>query len=181
MIAAALPVEAAMTRHGRIKGPRAMTTAQATSTIELMTYVTCPTMRYHPAIVAQKGATMQLLSDGRFTLNLGAGENLNEHVIGRGWPAIAVRHRMLAEAITVIRGLWHGGLFSFSGEFFDVESAKVWDLPDTAPPIGIAVSGPSSCRLAGRHADIQAVQVGIQQHSLRARGAAHARQLGKMI
>jgi G6PDH family F420-dependent oxidoreductase len=128
--------------------------AQATSTIELMTYVTCPTMRYHPAIVAQKGATMQLLSDGRFTLNLGAGENLNEHVIGRGWPAIAVRHRMLAEAITVIRGLWNGGLFSFSGEFFDVESAKVWDLPEALPPIGVAVSGPQSCQIAGEYADV---------------------------
>ncbi|HWW54322.1 MAG TPA: TIGR03557 family F420-dependent LLM class oxidoreductase, partial [Acidimicrobiales bacterium] len=128
--------------------------AQATSTIELMTYVTCPTMRYHPAIVAQKGATMQLLSDGRFTLNLGAGENLNEHVIGRGWPAIAVRHRMLAEAITVIRGLWNGGLFSFSGEFFDVESARVWDLPEALPPIGVAVSGPESCQIAGEYADV---------------------------
>jgi G6PDH family F420-dependent oxidoreductase len=128
--------------------------AQATSTIELMTYVTCPTMRYHPAIVAQKGATMQLLSDGRFTLNLGAGENLNEHVIGRGWPAIAVRHRMLAEAITVIRGLWNGGLFSFSGEFFDVESAKVWDLPEALPPLGVAVSGPQSCQIAGEYADV---------------------------
>ena len=73
--------------------------AQATSRIELMTYVTCPIKRYHPAVVAQKAATVGLLSDGRFTLGLGAGENLNEHVIGGGWPPVNVRHQMLAEAV----------------------------------------------------------------------------------
>src|SRR5215203_3513681 len=73
--------------------------AQATERVELLTYVTCPTMRYHPAVVAQKAATLGVLSDGRFTLGLGAGENLNEHVVGMGWPAIATRQEMLAEAI----------------------------------------------------------------------------------
>src|ERR1700760_4668637 len=77
--------------------------AQATSTLPLMTYVTCPTVRYHPAIVAQKAATMQILSGGRFRLGLGAGENLNEHVVGEGWPAVGTRHSMLSEAIHVIR------------------------------------------------------------------------------
>ena len=72
---------------------------QATDRIDLMTYVTCPIMRYHPAVVAQKAATVQILSDGRFTLGLGAGENLNEHVIGRGWPPVNVRHEMLEEAV----------------------------------------------------------------------------------
>ena len=66
--------------------------AHATRTVDLMTYVTCPTMRYHPAIVAQKAATLQLLSDGRFTLGLGAGEHLNEHVVGHAWPPVDVRH-----------------------------------------------------------------------------------------
>jgi G6PDH family F420-dependent oxidoreductase len=127
--------------------------AQATDHIPLMTYVTCPIRRYHPAVVAQKAATMQLLSDGRFTLGLGAGENLNEHVVGGGWPIAAVRHEMLEEAVEIIRALWTGATVTYRGKHFDVESAKVWDLPDTAPPIGIAVSGPSSCRLAGRHAD----------------------------
>ena len=61
--------------------------AQATERVELMTYVTCPTMRYHPAVVAQKAATLQILSEGRFTLGLGSGERLNEHTIGEGWPA----------------------------------------------------------------------------------------------
>ena len=118
-----------------------------------MTYVTCPIRRYHPAVVAQKAATMQLLSDGRFTLGLGAGENLNEHIIAGRWPIASVRHEMLEEAVEIIRHLWGGGTVTYRGKHFDVESAKVWDLPETAPPIGIAVSGPRSCRLAGRHAD----------------------------
>jgi G6PDH family F420-dependent oxidoreductase len=127
--------------------------AQATQRIPLMTYVTCPIRRYHPAVVAQKAATMQLLSDGRFTLGLGAGENLNEHIIGGRWPLARVRHEMLAEAVEIIRALWAGGMVTYSGKHFHVESARVWDLPDATPPIGIATSGPGSCRLAGRHGD----------------------------
>jgi G6PDH family F420-dependent oxidoreductase len=128
--------------------------AQATDHIPLMTYVTCPIRRYHPAVVAQKAATVQLLCDGRFTLGLGAGENLNEHIVGGRWPIVGVRHEMLEEAVEIIRGLWQGGTVTYRGKHFDVESAKVWDLPDSPPPIGIAVSGPQSCRLAGRHADV---------------------------
>jgi G6PDH family F420-dependent oxidoreductase len=128
--------------------------AQATDHIPLMTYVTCPIRRYHPAVVAQKAATMQLLSDGRFTLGLGAGENLNEHVVGSGWPMASVRHEMLEEAVEIIRALWAGGSVNYHGKHFNVDSARVWDLPDSPPPIGIAVSGPASCRLAGRHADV---------------------------
>jgi G6PDH family F420-dependent oxidoreductase len=127
--------------------------AQATDHIPLMTYVTCPIRRYHPAVVAQKAATVQLLSDGRFTLGLGAGENLNEHIVGGHWPIAALRHEMLGEAVEIIRALWAGGSVTYRGEHFDVESARVWDVPEMAPPIGIAVSGPSSCRLAGHHAD----------------------------
>jgi G6PDH family F420-dependent oxidoreductase len=127
--------------------------AQSTDHIPLMTYVTCPIRRYHPAVVAQKAATMQLLSDGRFTLGLGAGENLNEHIVGGHWPMAALRHEMLEEAVEIIRALWAGGSVTYRGEHFDVESARVWDLPEIAPPIAIAVSGPSSCRLAGHHAD----------------------------
>jgi G6PDH family F420-dependent oxidoreductase len=127
--------------------------AQATDHIPLMTYVTCPIRRYHPAVVAQKAATMQLLSDGRFTLGLGAGENLNEHIVGGEWPLAGLRHEMLTEAIEIIRALWAGGSVTYRGEHFDVESARVWDLPEHPPPIGVAVSGPGSCRLAGRLAD----------------------------
>src|SRR5438067_1682782 len=80
--------------------------AQATERIGLMTYVTCPILRYHPAVVAQKAATMQILSGNRFRLGLGAGENLNEHVVGRGWPAVGKRHEMLSEAVDVIAALF---------------------------------------------------------------------------
>ena len=77
--------------------------AHATERVGLMTYVTCPLLRYHPAVVAQKAATLQILADGRFTLGLGSGENLNEHVVGEGWPAVDVRQDMLVEAIEIIR------------------------------------------------------------------------------
>ena len=128
--------------------------AWATQRIPLMTYVTCPTFRYHPAVVAQKAATVQLRSEGRFTLGLGSGENLNEHVVGQGWPAVDVRHERLTEAVEIIRALFAGGYVNYRGKHFTVESARLWDLPETAPPIGIAVSGRQSCEIAGRLADV---------------------------
>ncbi len=129
--------------------------AQATERIPLMTYVTCPTLRYHPAVVAQKAATVQILSGNRFRLGLGAGENLNEHVVGRRWPAVGARHAMLSEAIDVIAALFDGeGTVNHRGAHFDVESARLWDLPDERVPIGVAVSGADSCRLAGEKADV---------------------------
>jgi G6PDH family F420-dependent oxidoreductase len=129
--------------------------AQATKRIGLMTYVTCPTLRYHPAIVAQKAATLGILSGGRFRLGLGAGENLNEHVVGQRWPAVGERHAMLSEAVQIIGALLDGQeSVNFRGEHFDVEQARLWDLPEQRVPIGIAVSGLQSCTLAGRHADL---------------------------
>lgn len=127
--------------------------AHATRRLPLMTFVTCPTFRYHPAVVAQKAATVGVLSDGRFTLGLGAGENLNEHVVGGGWPAPRVRHERLREAVDIIRSLFAGGYVSYQGRHFQVERAKLYDLPDAAPPIGLAASGPSSVRLAAEQAD----------------------------
>jgi G6PDH family F420-dependent oxidoreductase len=130
-------------------------TANATERIGLMTYVTCPILRYHPAVVAQKAATVQILSGNRFRLGLGAGENLNEHIVGERWPSVGVRHEMLSEAIEVISALFDGqGTVNFRGKHFDVESAKLWDLPDRRVPIGVAVSGPESCQLAGSKADL---------------------------
>src|SRR5689334_8889915 len=128
--------------------------AQATERIPLMTYVTCPTRRYHPAVVAQKAATVQLLSDGRFTLGLGAGENLNEHVVGAGWPAADVRHEMLEDALAIIRPMLQGETVTHRGRHLSAEAAKLWDLPPEPPDIGLAVSGPESCALAGEHADV---------------------------
>ncbi len=128
--------------------------AQATSRIPFMTYVTCPTFRYHPAGVAQKAATLQILADGRFTLGVGSGENLNEHVVGAGWPPADIRQEMLVEAVQIISELFDGdGYTNFRGEHFDVESAKLWDLPEQRVPIAIAASGKQSCTIAGELAD----------------------------
>jgi G6PDH family F420-dependent oxidoreductase len=128
--------------------------AYATDRLGLMTYVTCPSFRYHPAVVAQKAATVQLLSGGRFTLGLGAGENLNEHVVGQGWPRVTVRHQRLGEAVDIIKALFSGGVVDYEGHHFRVDRARLWDLPDRPPPIGIAISGPRSAALAGRRADL---------------------------
>ena len=127
--------------------------AQATERVELMTYVTCPIMRYHPTVVAQQAATVGLLSDGRFTLGLGAGENLNEHVVGRGWPPVNVRHEMFAEAVEIISKLFGGDYVNYVGQHFRVDSAKLWDVGTPPPRIGIAVSGRQSVELAGKYAD----------------------------
>jgi G6PDH family F420-dependent oxidoreductase len=133
--------------------------AQVTERVELMSYVTCPIGRYHPAIVAQKAATMALLSEGRFTLGLGAGENLNEHVIGEPWPAIDERHDRLAEAIEIIRRLFDGGLVTHAGRHFRVDSARLWDLPEQPVRIGVAVSGRKSvARFAPLGDDLIAVE-----------------------
>jgi G6PDH family F420-dependent oxidoreductase len=131
--------------------------AQATERIPLMTYVTCPTLRYHPAVVAQKAATVQILSGNRFRLGLGAGENLNEHVVGQRWPSVGVRHEMLGEAVDIIGALFDADSddsVNYRGKYYDIESARLWDLPDERVPIGIAVSGPDSCQLAGQKADL---------------------------
>ena len=111
--------------------------AQVTHRVALMTYVTCPTMRYHPAVVAQKAATLQLLADGRFTLGLCAGENLNEHVIGDGWPGVDTRQAMLREAMVIIRELHTGELVTYRGDHFDVDSARIWDCPEGGVPIAV--------------------------------------------
>lgn len=118
--------------------------AHATESVGLYTYVTCPTIRYHPAVVAQKAATLQILADGRFTLGLGSGENLNEHVVGQGWPALDQRHDMLAEAIELIRQLYTGELTSYDGEHFRTDSARIWDLPEDPVEIAVAVGGPKA-------------------------------------
>jgi G6PDH family F420-dependent oxidoreductase len=118
--------------------------AQATSTMDLATYVTCPIQRYHPAVVAQQAATLQILAEGRFLLGLGSGENLNEHVTGEGWPPVDQRQDMLVEATTIIRELMTGELVTWEGDYFRVDSARLWDVPESGVPLGLAVSGPKS-------------------------------------
>ncbi|MGE0259434.1 MAG: TIGR03557 family F420-dependent LLM class oxidoreductase [Alphaproteobacteria bacterium] len=127
--------------------------AQATSHIGLMTAVTCPITRYHPAIVAQAAATMAVLSGDRFVFGIGAGERLNEHVVGGGWPGIGERHERLSEAYDIIRGLLDGSLTNYRGTYFALDNATLFDRPDRAPAIIGAAGGPEAARLAGRKAD----------------------------
>jgi G6PDH family F420-dependent oxidoreductase len=127
--------------------------AHATERVELITYVTCPIMRYHPTVVAQQAATLGLLSGDRFTLGLGSGENLNEHVVGGGWPSVTVRHEMLVEALMVISALFDGGYVTRRSQYYQVDSAKLWDLPTQRVPIAVAVSGAQSCELFAPLAD----------------------------
>jgi G6PDH family F420-dependent oxidoreductase len=127
--------------------------SQVTDLVELMTYVTCPLVRYHPAVVAPKAATIGVLSDGRFTLGLGAGENLNEHIVGRGWPPANVRHEMMHEAVEIISALLDGGYVNYAGNHYRVDSAKVWDLPEQRVPLALAVSGQQSIDVLAPMAD----------------------------
>jgi G6PDH family F420-dependent oxidoreductase len=123
--------------------------AARTEKIGITTAVTCPSVRYHPAIIAQFAATLALLSNDRFTLGLGSGENLNEHIVGAGWPPPHARQAMLSEAIDIISKLWTGEELSHEGEFFEVDRAKLWDVPTTAPRLAIAAGGSKAAELAG--------------------------------
>jgi G6PDH family F420-dependent oxidoreductase len=127
--------------------------AARTERIGLVTGVTCPMIRYHPAVIAQAAATVALLSDGRFTLGVGSGERLNEHVVGAGWPAVHVRHEMLREALQIIRLLWQGGYQTFEGKHLQLEDARVFDLPETLPVIAVASGGRKASELAAEHGD----------------------------
>jgi G6PDH family F420-dependent oxidoreductase len=127
--------------------------AHATDKLGLMTAVTCPTMRYHPAIIAQGAATLALLSGDRFALGLGSGERLNEHVVGMGWPGVVERQERFAEALDIIQGLLRGELTNFSGKYLQLENARLYDRPSTKPPVVIAAGGPKAARLAGEKGD----------------------------
>ena len=127
--------------------------AHATRRLELGTWVTCPTMRLHPAAVAQAAATAAAMMPGRFFLGVGTGENLNEHIVGQGWPETEVRHARLEEAIGIIRLLWKGGNRSHHGQYFSLENARLYTLPDELPPLLVATGGPRSAELAGRLGD----------------------------
>jgi G6PDH family F420-dependent oxidoreductase len=127
--------------------------AARTERIGLATGVTCPTVRYHPAVIAQAAATTQIVSGNRFTLGLGAGERLNEHVVGGGWPAVRVRHAMLREAVEIIRLLWQGGYRSYEGKHLQLEDARIFDLPDQLPLIAVASGGHDASVLAAESGD----------------------------
>ncbi|MGW4161828.1 LLM class F420-dependent oxidoreductase [Streptomyces sp. NPDC004788] len=117
------------------------------------TAVTCPTVRLHPALVAQAAATSQIMLDGRFRLGLGSGEALNEHILGDTWPSADVRLDMLEEAVEVIRKLFTGDQVTHRGTHYTVENARLYTLPDTPPPIDISAFGPKAAELAARIGD----------------------------
>jgi len=126
--------------------------SQVTS-LPITTAVTCPLVRQHPAIVAQAAATAGLLCDGRFTLGVGTGEALNEHVLGDTWPPAAERLEMLAEAVAVMREMFGGQLVTHKGEHYTVDTARLYSAPEVPPPIFMSGFGEKSIRLAGEIAD----------------------------
>lgn len=122
--------------------------AQATDEIDVGVGVTCPTIRIHPAILAQATATTAAMFDGRFFFGVGTGENLNEHVLGDRWPPFDVRMEMLEESLSVIRDLWEGENYSHHGKHYTVENAKLYTLPEDPPPIVVSAFGPHAARAA---------------------------------
>ena len=127
--------------------------AQATPGMHITTGVTCPTTRTHPAIIAQAAATASILLDGRFSLGVGTGEALNEHIFGDRWPEASERREMLEEAVEVIRELWSGGVQSHRGRHYRVEHARIYDLPREQPKILVSGFGPAAVELAARIGD----------------------------
>jgi coenzyme F420-dependent glucose-6-phosphate dehydrogenase len=127
--------------------------AQATERLSLGTGVTCPTIRIHPAVIAQAAATSAAMMPGRFFLGVGSGENLNEHITGEYWPAADIRQDMLEEAIEIIRLLWGGGSQSYHGAYYTVENARIYSLPEQPPPLMVAAAGPNAADLAARAGD----------------------------
>ncbi|HZU78695.1 MAG TPA: TIGR03557 family F420-dependent LLM class oxidoreductase [Acidimicrobiales bacterium] len=121
--------------------------------LKVTTGVTCPTVRIHPAVVAQAAATSSLLLQGRFVLGVGSGEALNEHILGDRWPPTDVRLEMLEEAIEVMRQLWQGGFVSHHGPHYTVENARIYSCPDTPPPVLVSGFGPKATELAARIGD----------------------------
>lgn len=126
--------------------------SQVTS-LPVTTAVTCPTTRIHPAIIAQAAATAGLLTDGRFNLGLGTGEALNEHITGARWPSATERREMLEEAITIIGRLLTGAQVTYRGSHYQVDTARLYSLPSTPPPIYVSGFGEHSARLAAKVAD----------------------------
>jgi coenzyme F420-dependent glucose-6-phosphate dehydrogenase len=127
--------------------------AQVTERFRLGTGVTCPLIRIHPAIVAQAAATAAAMMPGRFFLGLGTGENLNEHVPGVGWPAPDERVAMLEEAIEIIRQLWNGDYTTIRGDWFEVDGARIYTLPDEPIELYVAANAPNAAALAGEAGD----------------------------
>jgi G6PDH family F420-dependent oxidoreductase len=127
--------------------------AAATPGLHVTTAVTCPTLRIHPAVIAQAAATSAVLLEGRFRFGVGSGEALNEHILGDAWPEAEVRLEMLEEAIEVVRALWRGSQYSHRGRHYTVQNARVYTLPERPPEILVSGFGPKAVDLAARIGD----------------------------
>ena len=121
--------------------------------LPVTTAVTCPTVRIHPAVVAQAAATSAVLLEGRFVLGIGSGEALNEHIFGDAWPSADVRLEMLEESVEVMRELWKGEFTYHRGKHYTVENARIYTLPEAPPPIYVSGFGPKAIDLAARIGD----------------------------
>src|SRR6267154_4359174 len=115
--------------------------------------VTCPSFRFHPAIVAQAAATQEAMYPGRSWLGLGSGEALNEHIFGGYWPEAPERVTRLFEALDVIKKLFTGKDVKHDGQFFKLHKTRLWTMPDAPPPIYIAAAGPVTSKRTGAQAD----------------------------
>jgi G6PDH family F420-dependent oxidoreductase len=146
--------------------------AEATSAMSWETAVTCPTVRTHPAIIAQAAATTAALMPGRFRFGVGTGEALNEHIFGDAWPRPAIRLEMLEEAIELIRELWSGDVVSHIGTHYTVDRARIYSLPDELPPIIVSAFHGEALELAAR------VGEGFATTKPDAEGVAQYRELG---
>ncbi|KAB8142620.1 TIGR03557 family F420-dependent LLM class oxidoreductase [Chloroflexia bacterium SDU3-3] len=125
-----------------------------TSNVSFGPGVTCPSFRYHPAVVAQAAATLGAMFPGRFWLGLGSGEALNEHVVGGVWPEAHTRLKMMQEAIDIIKKLFSGEVARHDkGEFFTMDRVKLWTLPEQPVPIYVATAGPVTAKWTGQHCD----------------------------
>jgi len=127
--------------------------AETTETLRVGTGVTCPTVRIHPAVIAQAAATAQHMFEGRFWFGVGSGEALNEHILADKWPEASVRLEMLEEAIDILRAMWKGEQYSHYGKYFSVENARIYTLPAQPPPIYVSAFGSKSLDLAVRTGD----------------------------
>lgn len=121
--------------------------------LPVTTAVTCPTTRIHPVIIAQAAATAAVMTGGRFTLGIGTGENLNEHVLGDRWPHATLRLEMLEESVDIIRRLWSGEVVSHEGPHYDVDTARIYTLPEQPPAIYMSAFGPKALEVAARIGD----------------------------
>jgi G6PDH family F420-dependent oxidoreductase len=121
--------------------------------LPVTTAVTCPTVRTHPAVIAQAAATSAVMHEGRFVLGVGSGEALNEHILGDAWPTADVRLEMLEEAVEVMRELWSGEFVSHRGRHYTVDTARIYTLPEEPPKVYVSGFGPKAVDLAARIGD----------------------------